>query len=150
MFSNLLSCGLAILAALSVLAGPAGALPTTTATPLEAPDDKNTTAVGAAAAGRFTWYNTGLGACGWANTDGELVVALSHLTFDPHTPGGNPNHNALCGRRLRASYAGRSVDVTVVDRCPSCAADDLDLSPAAFQRLAGLDVGVVYGTWEWI
>ncbi|KAL2143393.1 hypothetical protein VTI28DRAFT_10507 [Corynascus sepedonium] len=100
--------------------------------------------------GRFTYYYPGLGACGMFNGDGDLVVALSHVDFDPHTPNGNPNHNSLCGRRLRASYSGKSVEVTVVDRCPSCNSGDLDLSPAAFNHLADLSVGTFRGTWNWI
>ncbi|KAK3293071.1 RlpA-like double-psi beta-barrel-protein domain-containing protein-containing protein [Chaetomium fimeti] len=137
----------------SVLAVTATLMGATTATPI------STGAVEAAAggdkravpaAGRFTYYNPGLGACGQNHGDGDLVVALSHADFDPSTPGGNPNKNPLCGRRLRATYAGRSVDVTVVDRCEACNAGDLDFSPAAFQALAALSLGVIQGSWVWI
>lgn len=45
---------------------------------------------------------------------------------------------------------GRSVTVTVTDRCVACATTDLDFSPSAFQQLAELSVGRLYGmTWEW-
>ncbi|AEO59689.1 hypothetical protein MYCTH_2119829 [Thermothelomyces thermophilus ATCC 42464] len=124
-----------------------------TATPINtngAPEAANPTKRAVLTSGRFTYYNPGLGACGHSNGDGDLVVALSHADFDPSTPNGNPNNNPLCGRRLRASYAGRSVDVTVVDRCVACNSGDLDLSPAAFQALADLSVGVIGGTWNWI
>ena len=100
--------------------------------------------------GSFTWYNTGLGACGQVHTDAGLVVALSAPLFDPYTPNSNPNYNSLCNRRLRANYNGRSVDAIVVDRCLACATYDLDLSPAAFQQLADLSVGRIQGTWDWI
>ena len=100
--------------------------------------------------GSFTWYNTGLGACGQVHTDADLVVALSAPLFDPYTPNSNPNYNSLCNRRLRANYNGRSVDAIVVDRCLACATYDLDLSPAAFQQLADLSVGRIQGTWDWI
>ncbi|KAK4676173.1 hypothetical protein QC764_509759 [Podospora pseudoanserina] len=106
--------------------------------------------IAARARGQFTWYNTGLGACGKWNNDGELVVALNRHVFDPQTPNGNPNNNPLCGRMIRASYNGKTVDVRVVDRCPGCAAGDLDLSPTAFQRLASLGTGRITGDWWWI
>ncbi|KAK0667484.1 RlpA-like double-psi beta-barrel-protein domain-containing protein-containing protein [Cercophora samala] len=106
--------------------------------------------VAARARGELTWYNAGLGACGNWNNDGELIVALNHHVFDPQTPNGNPNRNPLCNRKIRVSYGGKTVDVKVVDRCPGCAAGDLDLSPAAFQRLAPLGAGRVTGDWWWI
>lgn len=37
---------------------------------------------------------------------------------------------------------GKSVVVTVEDECQSCADSDLDMSPAAFSKLAPLSVGV--------
>ncbi|KAK4204582.1 RlpA-like double-psi beta-barrel-protein domain-containing protein-containing protein [Triangularia verruculosa] len=101
-----------------------------------------------AASGDFTHYSpsVGLGACGQVHQDSELVVAISYADFDPQTPAGNPNNNPLCGRRLRASFEGKSVDVTVVDRCPSCSSGSLDLSPATFQQLADLGRGRIQGT----
>ena len=36
---------------------------------------------------------------------------------------------------------GKSVTVTVVDRCVGCAEYDLDFSPSAFGQLASLSVG---------
>ncbi|KAL2158773.1 hypothetical protein VTH06DRAFT_3964 [Thermothelomyces fergusii] len=136
-----------LLALTAALLGTAAASPVKNATPETAAAE---TQFSALASGRFTWYNTGLGACGWWNNDNELVAALNHVDFDPYTPNGNPNNNSLCGRRIRVSYGGRSVDVTVVDRCPSCNSGDLDLSPAAFRALADLNTGVIYGTWNWI
>ncbi|KAK3486705.1 RlpA-like double-psi beta-barrel-protein domain-containing protein-containing protein [Neurospora hispaniola] len=98
---------------------------------------------------RITWYNTGLGACGTVSNDGQLVVALNHDQFDPSTPNGNPNRNSLCGRRIRVNANGRSVTVTLVDRCAGCPYGGLDLSPAAFSVLASTSVGVVQGSWDW-
>ncbi|KAK4131313.1 hypothetical protein BT67DRAFT_388670 [Trichocladium antarcticum] len=131
------------------LLGLASASPITTGS--ETTNTINITARGTAASNsKFTWYNTGLGACGQSHSDGEHVIAMSAVNFDPHTPNGNPNNNALCGRRIRASYNGRSVVVTVVDRCPGCPEHGLDLSPGAFQQLADLGTGVIQGSWEWI
>ncbi len=143
MFSNIISTALAAMALMGF----------TSASPITTGENANTidiTARAAAVASKFTWYNTGLGACGQTHSDSEYVIALSAVNFDPHTPNGNPNNNDLCNRRIRASYNGRSVEVKVVDRCPGCPENGLDLSPGAFQQLADLGVGVVQGSWEWI
>ncbi|KAK4161884.1 RlpA-like double-psi beta-barrel-protein domain-containing protein-containing protein [Cladorrhinum sp. PSN259] len=103
-----------------------------------------------ATTGQFTWYKTGLGACGVTNNDGQLIAALNHAQFDPKTPNGNPNKNTYCGKKIRVSYQGKSVDVAVMDRCPGCNWGDLDLSPAAFKKLAPLGKGRITGTWNWI
>lgn len=87
--------------------------------------------------------------CTETNGNSELVVAISKSLFDPQTPGDNSNNNPLCNDRLRATYNGKSVEVTVVDRCERCNTNDIDLSPAAFQALAELGIGRVQGTWEW-
>ena len=92
------------------------------------------TARGAFGSGRFTYYTPGLGACGQTHSEADLVVALNAAEFDPSTPNGNPNNNPLCGRKIRAHYNGKSVDVTLVDRCPGCGSGDLDLSPTAFSK----------------
>lgn len=96
----------------------------------------------AANSGDFTYFNPGLGACGHNNGNGDYVVAVGHGLYDREHP---------CGRRIRAHYGGRSVDVTVVDRCGGCGDSALDLSPAAFTALVGsLGPGRVHGNWEWI
>ncbi|KFG82981.1 Rare lipoprotein A (RlpA)-like protein [Metarhizium anisopliae] len=93
-------------------------------------------------AGDFTYYYTGLGACGETNNDSQMVAAVGHDLFDRERP---------CGRMIRAHYGGNSAEVKVVDRCSGCNDDSLDLSPAAFQQLVGsLGPGRVQGTWEFI
>ena len=48
------------------------------------------------------------------------------------------------------SDQGKSVTITVTDRCVGCAETDLDFSPAAFSQLADLSVGRLDGvTWHW-
>ncbi|PON25726.1 hypothetical protein TGAM01_v205163 [Trichoderma gamsii] len=106
-----------------------------------APTEQDTRAA-AAFTGSVTYYEVGLGACGQTNSDSELVVAVSHSLYDREHP---------CGRNIRVHYEGKSVDVRVVDRCESCAEDDLDLSPTAFQQVIGpLSIGRATATWEWI
>ncbi|KAK1751534.1 hypothetical protein QBC47DRAFT_434716 [Echria macrotheca] len=101
--------------------------------------------------GDFTYYHpsAGISACGHAHSDDEWVLAVSHIIFDPHTPGGNPNNNALCGRNIKLNYNGNTYTLMVADRCEACASDDLDLSPAVFQLLEPLERGRIQGTWDW-
>ncbi|RYP91669.1 hypothetical protein DL770_002194 [Monosporascus sp. CRB-9-2] len=112
--------------------------------------------------GDLTYYDPGLGACGFVSGGGDAVCAVSHVVFDAAAKeegaAANPNGNPLCGRRIRVTRgaagagAGRnhSVDVEVVDRCVGCEPTDLDLSLSAFERLAPRDSGRVVGSWAWL
>ncbi|OSD03599.1 hypothetical protein PYCCODRAFT_1451679 [Trametes coccinea BRFM310] len=102
--------------------------------------------------GDGTYYSTGLGSCGITNQDSDHIVAVSHLLYDsyPGYTGANPNNNPVCGRKITATYQGKSVEVTVTDRCTGCAETDLDFSPSAFSELADFAVGRLHGmTWVW-
>lgn len=107
------------------------------------------TSAGETFSGEGTFYKPGLGSCGSTNNEGELVVAISHELYDQYTPNGNPNKNPLCGRKINAHYKGKSVEVTVVDRCEGCKLNDLDFSPTAFSNIADRDAGRVDITWDW-
>ncbi|KAL0933645.1 uncharacterized protein CTRU02_210444 [Colletotrichum truncatum] len=101
--------------------------------------------------GDLTYYDVGLGACGKTNSNDDFIVSVSHYLWDDVQEGGNPNTNLLCGKKIRIRREGEgSVDVTVVDRCTGCKPTDLDMSPAAFQRLADKAEGRVTGTWSWL
>ncbi|KAF3912135.1 hypothetical protein ABW21_db0205420 [Orbilia brochopaga] len=120
--------------------------------------------------GDATYYDTGLGACGWDNPGTQKVVAVSHLVWDAKSTSANPNANPLCGLMIRAtryranneafligqgtndSPGGKnvSVDVKVVDRCVGCAAKDLDFSRSAFDILADEVMGRVQIDWAWL
>jgi expansin (peptidoglycan-binding protein) len=103
--------------------------------------------------GEGTYYATGLGACGITNNDSDYICAVSHLMFDsfPGYQGGNPNNNPICGRRVSATYQGKTITLTITDRCEACKVTDLDLSPTAFSQLADFGVGRIQGvTWNWI
>lgn len=92
----------------------------------------------------------GFTACGQRYGDHEFIVALNSAQFDPHTPNGNPNNNALCGRKIQVNGPRGSAVVRVVDRCPSCPHGGLDLSPAAFRAVVGdLSIGLADVTWSW-
>lgn len=130
-----------------------GLRPPSPTTPLPLPGPPSTHHTG-----DLTYYSPGpgYGACGYTNTSAQLVCALSHLVFDAASISGNPNENPLCGRRLRVRRTDerdgkdKSVDVMVVDRCVGCEATDVDLSPAAFGRLAAEERGRVGGVWGWL
>jgi hypothetical protein len=98
-------------------------------------------------AGDGTFYATGLGACGITSTDSDYIVAISHARFDAVNTG-NPNNNPLCGKQITAYRGGKSVKVTVVDRCPGCDANSLDFSPAAFNVLGDESEGRISITWD--
>ncbi|KAK0191597.1 plant expansin [Armillaria mellea] len=97
--------------------------------------------------GEGYFYSPGLGVCGISNTASDMVVAVSYLLFNSY-PGAtaNPSLNPICGKKLVATYGGKSVTVTVADRCPICVGEyDLDFSPVAFSQLASIDVGRLDG-----
>ncbi|KAF5335602.1 hypothetical protein D9758_017261 [Tetrapyrgos nigripes] len=103
-------------------------------------------------AGDVTFYTPGLGACGISNTESDMIAAVSAPFFDTF-PGAtpNPNLNPLCGRAVSISSGGKTIQVTIVDKCPGCALQDLDLSPAAFNQLADPSVGRLHGvTWDFV
>ncbi|KAI0769353.1 RlpA-like double-psi beta-barrel-protein domain-containing protein-containing protein [Trametes elegans] len=91
--------------------------------------------------GDATYYNPGgnFGACGTRNQDSELVAALNPTQYS-----GGSN----CGRHINVHYQGKTVNAKVVDLCPGCGSGSVDLSPAAFQKLAPLSVGRIKVTWE--
>lgn len=99
---------------------------------------------GSPASGDLTWYDTGLGACG-ENTDGtvEKVVALPSWLM-----GTQSNGNPYCGKTVTISYQGKTTTATVVDKCPGCLGNHIDLSKAAFLDLADLGLGKAQNA-EW-
>ncbi|KAJ7055538.1 expansin family protein [Mycena amicta] len=103
--------------------------------------------------GDATYYDPGLGACGHTNSGSQLIVAVSHKIFDsfPGANPTNPNKNPICGKKLKATYGSKSITLSVADRCPGCAAGDLDMTRAGFGVLASLDKGRLPGVkWAWV
>lgn len=136
--------------------------PTTTATPTTTEISSSSSAApsssgsgsGSSPSGTFhgdgTYYNPYVGACGWTNTDDDLIVAISQQRYNKEIVNGNSNNNPLCGKKLRVSYEGKSVDVKIVDSCPGCSENSLDLSPAAFSKIADKDLGRIKIDWEFL
>ncbi|KAI0753801.1 RlpA-like double-psi beta-barrel-protein domain-containing protein-containing protein [Fomes fomentarius] len=102
-----------------------------------------TVAYAQSGAGDATFYTPGLGSCGHPNVETDFIAALDPTTMQNPA---NPNANPLCGRQVQVTGPdGRTVMVTVADTCPGCAPGSIDLTPAAFQQLASLDVGRLQG-----
>lgn len=141
------------------LAATAAPAPTTEAATPAAPTETTAAAEPSATAtsgpssgsekGQGTYYAPGLGSCGETSLDSDYIVAVSHELYDENAKDANPNHNPLCGRKIKAFYEDNSVEVTVVDRCEGCKYGDLDFSPSAFSQLANQDLGRIDITWEW-
>lgn len=100
--------------------------------------------------GDLTYYSPGLGACGITSSANDDIVSISHITFDAASSVSNPNANPLCKHKIRASRDGKSLDLTVVDRCVGCQANDIDVSPGAFKRLADPALGRTEVSWAWL
>lgn len=92
--------------------------------------------------GEGTYYAaTGAGNCSFpAQSGSPLLVAAMN----------NPDYNSAlyCGAFVEATGPLGSVIVQIVDRCPECAAGDLDFSVAAFDRIARRQDGRVPISWR--
>ncbi|KAL8683611.1 MAG: hypothetical protein Q9186_000383 [Xanthomendoza sp. 1 TL-2023] len=88
--------------------------------------------VGMPCSGDITFYDTGLGACGWTN-DGlsENVFALAHGMM-----GAQSNGNPFCGRSAEVTLNGKTVVGKLVDKCGGCEGQSIDLGHKMFQALA--------------
>ncbi|KAK7444274.1 hypothetical protein VKT23_001168 [Stygiomarasmius scandens] len=90
--------------------------------------------------GTATYFEVGLGNCGWQSVDTDWVVALAKSTY------GDGEH---CGKQVKITNSdGTEATATVVDSCQSCAAGDLDMSPGLFSHFASLGLGVFSISWE--
>ncbi|KAH9465092.1 hypothetical protein Pst134EA_012989 [Puccinia striiformis f. sp. tritici] len=84
-------------------------------------------------AGRSTFYDPGLGACGNYNGPGDFIVALNANQFTA---------NKWCGKKIKIFFGGKNTIATIVDECPGCPTNGLDMSPSLFEFFASKDVGV--------
>lgn len=85
--------------------------------------------------GDLTYYDVGLGACGFDDTgkdNSDNIVALSHLLM-----GTQSNGNPMCGQTITVSANGKEVVCTVRDKCMGCEPEAIDVSKAAFLELFG-------------
>ncbi|CAE6526578.1 unnamed protein product, partial [Rhizoctonia solani] len=91
--------------------------------------------------GKASWFNTGLGACGKVSNDKQSIVALGPGAYQ----GGK-----MCGKTItiKNTKNGKSTTAKVMDLCPSCGTNNLDLSPAAFKKLGSLSTGILSVSWN--
>ena len=98
--------------------------------------------------GDITYYEAGLGACGFTN-DGSVdkIVALPHGLM-----GTQSNGNPYCGRMItvKCTSTGKTTTAKVMDKCMGCIGDSIDLSNAAFDEIADEAVGRTVAEWWFI
>ncbi|CAL1708686.1 unnamed protein product [Somion occarium] len=100
----------------------------------------------ASGTGEATVFEPELGVCGHINNAQDFVVRVSADVFDTF-PGAtaNPKDNPICNKQLDATSEGKSVTVTITDRCEGCPPTGIDLSPVAFNELSEPSVGKLSG-----
>ena len=94
--------------------------------------------------GHATFYSvkkSGEPSCGGKADNDDLVVALSK-----HRMG--KKEKKLCGEKIKVQGKTGSVTVKVIDTCPECDKNDIDLSPAAFKKIAHKKDGRVKVKWS--
>ncbi|KAI0041728.1 hypothetical protein FA95DRAFT_1565074 [Auriscalpium vulgare] len=114
---------------------------------LAAPLPDNSTVVDVAKrtthTGRGTWFYPGLGHCGGTNSNSDHIVAMSESFYDA-----NGGTNCWQYVHVKNKANGKSVYAQMVDSCPGCGYDDLDMSPSAFEAIGSLSTGVLSISWN--
>jgi expansin (peptidoglycan-binding protein) len=90
---------------------------------------------------RMTYYDVGLGACGWSNQPSDFVVAINAAQY---------NSGRYCGQRVQIRANGKTAIAEVVDECPGCEGHGLDLSEALFSHFAPTGKGVFLASWDFV
>jgi len=88
---------------------------------------------------RFSFFDTGLGACGGTNSRNDFVVALNHIQFDS---------GDWCYKTITITYGGKSTQAQVVDRCVECPPGALDFTRGLFDFFASERAGYLWGSWS--
>ncbi|ORX97261.1 barwin-like endoglucanase [Basidiobolus meristosporus CBS 931.73] len=94
--------------------------------------------------GEGTFYAPGLGACEVTSGPNELIAALNAPQY-----GNAPRGSDSCFKCASVTGPKGSVKVKIVDKCPGCKHGDLDLSPAAFNKIANEADGRVSISWTY-
>ncbi|KAH8104792.1 Non-catalytic module family EXPN protein [Cristinia sonorae] len=92
--------------------------------------------------GKGTWYDAGLGACGYTDSNNDLVVALPVKAY-----GNGENCNKYL--QIKNTASGATARGRVRDKCPGCEGESIDMSPALFKELGSLDQGVLQIEWKY-
>ncbi|KAF8908323.1 RlpA-like double-psi beta-barrel-protein domain-containing protein-containing protein [Mucidula mucida] len=88
----------------------------------------------------FTYFATGLGACGETTVDSDYIVAISAQDWDS---------GAHCFASITITVDGKTASASIVDECMGCASGDLDFSQGLFEYFADTSVGVLSGSWSY-
>ncbi|KAF9802154.1 hypothetical protein IEO21_09964 [Rhodonia placenta] len=91
--------------------------------------------------GRGTYYEVGLGACGYHDVDSDAIVAISH---DIYGNGGNCNQ----WMQITNPSTGKVQYGKTRDECMGCNATAIDMSPSLFESL-GVPLSQGVQTVEW-
>ncbi|KAF8972256.1 RlpA-like double-psi beta-barrel-protein domain-containing protein-containing protein [Flammula alnicola] len=86
-----------------------------------------------------------LGACLQPINNGDHSVALNIAQF-----GTGPSPGPHCFQQINVTSQGTSAILTIVDDCPGCGINGLDLTEGAFTLFASLDAGEIQVTWDFI
>ncbi|KAG8994680.1 hypothetical protein FRB94_008616 [Tulasnella sp. JGI-2019a] len=78
------------------------------------------------------------GACGEQNTNNDMIIAIPAALYDS---------NDYCGRKVKITANGKSLTVTVKDRCPGCQNGHIDVAPPVFTHFASEGNGVYPIEW---
>jgi hypothetical protein len=101
--------------------------PTTSAPPVQPPASGGADNGGSGAnkfTGDLTYYQLGLGACGWDDSGKDYnsnIVAISYLMM-----GEASNNNPMCGKTISISAGGKTITAIIRDKCMGCAVDAID------------------------
>jgi len=93
--------------------------------------------------GDATYYEPGLGGCGWVNGTSDYILAIAlNRAYDAN--------KSNCGQWMRITNPvnGKSAWGQVVDFCVGCKYDDVDLSPTLFDLIANRDQGRLKVEWH--
>jgi len=95
---------------------------------------------------------TAIPACGidGVDLDTPYFIAMNHEQYDETKKNpANPNTATICGKCIKVMFKDKWVVGKVVDRCPKCPYNGLDVSPAIFNVLSHESVGVIAADWEY-
>ncbi|KAL1306583.1 hypothetical protein AAFC00_005267 [Neodothiora populina] len=97
-------------------------------------------------AGEATFYggNTQGGACSFSTytiPSGLYGTALSSSNWD---------NSGNCGGCVAVTYGGKTITAMIVDECPGCGENHLDLFPDAFAEFADKSKGVIDVNWDYV
>lgn len=95
--------------------------------------------------GRATWFEVGLGNCGYRDKDSDPVIAMSKAFYNANK-GINCNQwIAITDPKSKKTKYGK-----MRDSCPGCGYYDLDLSPSLFKEFHPTSVGVFQMQWNFM